>query len=76
MLPAASDSHHSIAGGEIRRVVTESVIPFFKTMLLSKNLGKGFAASGLPMDIILDEYDPFNDYLEMVMQFGVSFSLL
>ncbi|KAL5463709.1 hypothetical protein EMCRGX_G032634 [Ephydatia muelleri] len=56
--------------GEIRRVVTESVIPFFKTMLLSKNLGKGFAASGLPMDIILDEYDPFNDYLEMVMQFG------
>eukprot|EP00731_Ephydatia_muelleri_P037523 Em0495g4a len=51
-------------------VLKAEIASLFMNYAALKNLGKGFAASGLPMDIILDEYDPFNDYLEMVMQFG------
>ena len=58
-------------GDEIRRVVQETVIPLFKQLCVGhveKKLGK----AGHVPDTILAEYDQFDDYLEMVIQFGVS----
>lgn len=58
-------------GDEIRRVVMETLIPMSKQFLagrVERKLGK---AGNVP-DIILSEYDGFDDYLEMVVQFGVS----
>ena len=58
-------------GDEIRRVVVETVIPLSKQFLVGrveKKLGK---AGNVP-DTLLAEYDEFDDYLEMVIQFGVS----
>ena len=61
----------SCAGDEIRRVVVETVIPLSRQFLVGrveKKLGK---AGNVP-DTILADYDAFDDYLEMVIQFGVS----
>ncbi len=55
-------------GDEIRRVVMESVIPFVGELLArSKSKGRKVIS-----DTTLAEYDQFDDYLEMVVQFGVS----
>jgi hypothetical protein len=54
---------------EIRRVVVETAIPLSRRFLVGrveKKLGK---AGNVP-DTILAEYDQFDDYLEMVIQFG------
>lgn len=52
-------------------MVVETLIPMSKQFLVGrveKKLGK---AGNVP-DVILSEYDEFDDYLEMVVQFGVS----
>ena len=52
-------------------MVLETVIPLFKRLCVGrveKKLGK----AGHVPDTILAEYDQFDDYLEMVIQFGVS----
>ena len=52
-------------------MVLETVIPLFKRLCvgrMEKKLGK----AGHVPDTILAEYDQFDDYLEMVIQFGVS----
>ena len=52
-------------------MVVETVIPVSKQFFVGqveKKLGK---AGNIP-DTILSEYDEFDDYLEMVIQFGVS----
>ena len=52
-------------------MVVETAIPLSRRFLVGrveKKLGK---AGNVP-DTILAEYDQFDDYLEMVIQFGVS----
>ena len=65
----------TIIGDEIRRVVVESLLPFLKGLFVSRKKKK--KANGDKMaealsDTALTEYDQFDDYLEMVVQFGVS----
>ena len=62
-------------GDEIRRVLVETVIPFAKELFIS-GVEKKRGRKGLIPDTILAEYDQFDDYLEMVIQFGVSTSCL
>ena len=62
-------------GDEIRRVLVETVIPFAKELFIS-GVEKRRGRKGLIPDTILAEYDQFDDYLEMVIQFGVSTSCL
>lgn len=59
-------------GDEIRRVVVESLLPFLKGMFVSRKKKKvnGEGTHDLS-DVALSEYDQFDDYLEMVIQFGV-----
>ena len=78
----------SHAGDEIRRILLESLLPFLQELLLSKRMqreGRGGGRGGQkqqdggggcapPVDLILAEYDEFDDYLEMVIQFGVRIS--
>ena len=55
-----------LSGDEIRRVTLETVFPFLKQLFAKKR-------KEIPLpDTILAEYDKFDDYLEMVIQFGVS----
>ena len=73
--PLFPSSH---AGDEIRRVVVETVVPLAQQFLVGRVKHKMGKAGHIP-DTILAEYDQFDDYLEMVIQFGVSalrFSLL
>ena len=58
-------------GDEIRRVLVETVIPFAKELFIS-GVEKKRGRKGFIPDTILAEYDQFDDYLEMVIQFGVS----
>lgn len=70
-------------GDEIRRILLESLVPFLTEVFVSKRIqySKGKARVGKqkhcatedcpPVDLILAEYDEFDDYLEMVIQFGV-----
>ena len=58
----------SVVGDEIRRILLESVMPFLKEAFLVK--ANRVKHSG--HDHILVEYDLYDDYLEMVIQFGVS----
>ena len=58
-------------GDEIRRVVQETVIPLLKQLCVGRVEKKLDKADHVP-DTILAEYDQFDDYLEMVIQFGVS----
>ena len=62
-------------GDEIRRVLVETVIPFAKELFIS-GVEKKRGRKGLIPDTILAEYDQFDDYLEMIIQFGVSTSCL
>ena len=62
-------------GDEIRRVLVETVIPFAKELFIS-GVEKKRGRKGLIPDTILAEYDQFDDYLEMVIQFGVGTSCL
>ena len=62
-------------GDEIRRVLVETVIPFAKELFIS-GVEKKRGRKGLIPDTILAEYDQFDDYLEMVIQFSVSTSCL
>ncbi|KAK3710543.1 hypothetical protein QZH41_009363 [Actinostola sp. cb2023] len=69
-------------GDEIRRLVTESLIPFIKEKTHIWKTKRAYAKSkkdgnkGAPLpsqaqkDMVLEEYDQFDDYLEMVVQFG------
>lgn len=52
-------------------MTVETVIPFVSELLLSKKREKE-GGRGLERDTIRAEYDQFDDYLEMVIQFGVS----
>ena len=67
-------------GDEIRRILLESLVPFLTEIFVSKRIQynkragkqKQCASEGCPpVDLILAEYDEFDDYLEMVIQFGV-----
>ncbi len=59
-------------GDEIRRVVMESVIPFVGEIRASRvERSKSKGRKVIP-DTTLADYDQFDDYLEMVVQFGVS----
>lgn len=58
-------------GDEIRRVVVETLIPMSQQFLVGRVEKKLEKAGNVP-DTILSEYDGFDDYLEMVVQFGVS----
>ena len=49
----------------------ETVIPVSKQFFVGKVEKKLGKAGNIP-DTILTEYDEFDDYLEMVIQFGVS----
>ena len=59
-----------LAGDEIRRIILESILPLLQEVLLTKKLEKKSRKS-LPPDLALAEYELFDDYLEMVIQFGV-----
>ncbi len=59
----------SIIGDEIRRILLESVVPIVKEFIFSKRKGN---KPSFQYDFLLEEYDLFDDYLEMVIQFGVS----
>lgn len=62
-------------GDEIRRILLESVIPFLKEVLMTRKLiQKNGSKSPLPTDIVFADYDLYDDYVEMVIQFGVSAS--
>lgn len=52
-------------------MVVETIIPISKQFLVGQVERKLGKAGNVP-DIILSEYDGFDDYLEMVVQFGVS----
>jgi len=60
---------------EIRRIVTESIIPYLKKSAHQKKKTKGkedfnqYIVEKLE-EINLPEYDAFDDYLEMIIQFG------
>lgn len=54
-------------GDEIRRLSTETVIPFVKTLFGTKMAKRRASVR----DAMLAEYEQFDDYLEMVIQFGV-----
>ena len=64
----------TIAVDEIRRVVVESLLPFLKGLLVGRKKKKanGDEMAAALSDTALTEYDQFDDYLEMVIQFGVS----
>ena len=64
----------TIAGDEIRRVVVESLLPFLKGLFVGRKKKKinGDNMAEALSDTALTEYDQFDDYLEMVIQFGVS----
>ena len=61
-------------GDEIRRIILESLFPFVKEVFLATKMQrKGNKQKCLPPhDLTLTEYDLFDDYLEMVIQFGVN----
>ena len=61
-------------GDEIRRVVVETVIPVSKQFFVGR-VGKKLGEAGSVSDMMLVEYDEFDDYLEMIVQFGVSHSI-
>ena len=67
-----------VVGDEIRRVVVESLLPFLKGLFVSRKKKKanGDKMSEALSDTALTEYDQFDDYLEMVIQFGVSHGIL
>ena len=50
-------------------MTVETVIPFVKSLFVTKVKEKK-GESHVP-DTVLAEYDEFDDYLEMVVQFGV-----
>lgn len=52
-------------------MTVETVIPFVKELFIS-GVEKKRGREGRIPDTILAEYDQFDDYLEMVIQFGVS----
>ena len=47
------------------------LIPFLKQFLTGRMKQKWGKSGHIP-DTLLAEYEPFDDYLEMVIQFGVS----
>ena len=47
----------------------ETVIPLAKTLVFGKAV---FRSKAEILDTVLTEYEQFDDYLEMVVQFGVS----
>ena len=55
-------------GDEIRRVTMETVIPFVKALFVTR-----VAKKTSVKDAVFAEYEQFDDYLEMVIQFGVSY---
>lgn len=69
-------------GDEIRRLITESLLPYvtekshvwkIKREYARAKKGtdeKSFIPSQAQQDIVLEEYEQFDDYLEMVVQFG------
>ena len=57
-------------GDEIRRVILESILPFLKELLFAKKMERK-EKKDIPYDVVLNDYDLFDDYLEMVIQFGV-----
>ena len=63
------------AGDEIRRILLESLLPLIKYFAAKTIRGKKQKSvkmlPPLPVDVALAEYDVFDDYLEMVIQFGV-----
>ena len=62
----------AVAGDEIRRVVVESLLPFLKGLFVSRRKKKANGGKlEVLSDTVLTEYDQFDDYLEMVIQFGV-----
>ncbi len=63
-------------GDEIRRVVMESVIPFVGEIRASRVERSKYKGRKVIPDATLAEYDQFDDYLEMVVQFGVSVKCL
>lgn len=64
----------TIVGDEIRRVVVESLLPFLKGLFVGRKKKKknGDKMAEALSDTALTDYDQFDDYLEMVIQFGVS----
>ena len=54
-------------GNEIRRTVVETVFP-----LLKYEVKKKLAKTQNVSDILLAKYDEIDNYLEMIIQFGVS----
>jgi hypothetical protein len=55
--------------------VVESLLPFLKGLLVGRKKKKkenGDKMAEALSDTALTEYDQFDDYLEMVVQFGVS----
>ena len=52
-------------------MVVETIIPLCKQFFVGR-VGKRLGKAGLIPDTILTEYDEFDDYLEMIVQFGVS----
>ena len=61
-----SCDYSTLKGNMIRRVVVETVFLLLKYQV--KKLGK---VQNIP-DIFLAKYDEFDDYLETIIQFGVS----
>lgn len=59
------------SGDEIRRVVVEAVVPLVTGICMRKRAGPQQKARLDRGESFLSEYDEFDDYLEMVIQFGV-----
>ncbi len=58
-------------GDEIRRVLVEAVIPLVTGVCMRKRAGTRHSGRLDRGELFLAEYDQFDDYLEMVIQFGV-----
>ena len=59
-------------------MVVESLLPFLKGLFVSRKKKKanGDKMAEALSDTALTEYDQFDDYLEMVIQFGVGHNII
>ena len=61
------------SGDEIRRVMMEAVIPLVTGLCMRKKGARSQQHGKCShAEVFLSVYDEFDDYLEMVIQFGVS----
>lgn len=60
------------SGDEIRRVMMEAIIPLVTGVCMKRRARERLRGGDGHGEVFLSVYDQFDDYLEMVVQFGVS----